>query len=151
MSDHQRDFLDDNTSELIDQMIRVAGACPADQVIIAGSRLDLLIGLLRRGFAGVSSIAAGSPVGGEDADILLIPDAGSPEQLRHALPRLLRRLHPGGTAVLHQLPGGSPQGRRELRRALQDFGLATLGELASADGVLLTARKPGALRLGQVA
>ncbi|MEI9982317.1 MAG: hypothetical protein WDN69_03320 [Aliidongia sp.] len=132
-------------------MIGAAGAAPADQVAIAGPRLDLLIGLVRRGFSGAICVSPHAPVCSETFDTLFISDTDTPERLRKALPRLLRGLHPGGTAVLHQPLATPSHERRELRRALQDCGLAALGETDSADGVLLTARKPGTIRLGQVA
>jgi hypothetical protein len=147
MCERESEEPDDDRNELIDQMIRAGGAQPNDQVIIAGTQLDLLLGLLRRGFAGVTSAARRGPIGGDNADLLLIPIANSPEQLQNLLPRLIRCLRPGGTAVLYKPEGGSAQ----LRRMLQDLGLATLGERNCADGVLLTARKPETIRLGQVA
>jgi hypothetical protein len=141
----------DAKPELIDRLIGAAGADPADRVAIAGGRVDLLIGVLRRGFADALCIGAEAPAGSEDFEIVLIPDAAPTAQLCKALPRLLRRLHPGGTAVLRQPPGGSIRGRRALRRALQDCGLVPLGEQSSADGVLMIARKPATARLAQVA
>lgn len=141
----------DATPELIDRLLGAAGAEPADRVAIAGARLDLLIGVLRRGCAGAFCIGAEAPVGSEDFEIALVPDASPTIRLRKLLPRLLRRLQPGGAVVLWQPVGGSIRGRRLLRRALQDCGLMPLGEQSFADGVLLTARKPAALRLAQVA
>jgi hypothetical protein len=141
---------DDAPSELLDELIAAAGARPDDQVIIAGPHLDLLLGLLHRGFAGATCAAKRCPIGGETADLLLVPVANSPEQLRGFLPQLLHCLRPGGTAVLHNSEGRALR-RRELRQLLRDLGLAALTQQSYADGVLLTARKPSAIRLGQVA
>ena len=140
----------DAPSELIDQLIDAAGARPNDQVIIAGPHLDLLLGLLRRGFAGATCAAKRCAIGGDTADILLVPIANSPEHLRGLLPQLLHCLRPGGTAVLHNSEGRALR-QRELRQLLRELGLAALDQHSCADGVLLTARKPSAIRLGQVA
>jgi hypothetical protein len=137
-------------SELIDDLIGAADARPNDQVIIAGAHLDLLLGLLRRGFAGATCAAGCRPIAGETADLLFVPIANSLEQLRGFLPQLIRCLRPGGTAVLHNSEGRALR-RRELRQLLRELGLAGLNERSCADGVLLTARKPSALRLSQVA
>jgi hypothetical protein len=141
---------DDARSELIDQLIGATGARPNDHVIIVGTHLDLLLGLLRRGFAGATCAAGRCPIGGETADLLLVPVANSPEQLRDFLPQLLRCLRPGGTAVLHNSEGRALR-RRELRQLLRELGLSGLNERSCADGVLLTARKPSAICLSQVA
>jgi len=150
MCDSVTTALDDAPSEFIDQLIDAAGARPNDQVIIAGTHLDLLLGLLRRGFAGATCAARCRPIGGETADLLLVPGANSPEQLRSFLPQLLRCLRPGGTAVLHNSEGRALR-QRELRQLLRELGLAALNQQSCADGVLLTARKPSAVRLSHVA
>jgi hypothetical protein len=149
MSEHEREAHGDEPPELIDLMIGAAGAGPDDRIVIAGSRLDLLIGLLRRGFAAAMCLAGQAPAGGEMPDILLIPDAKLSETPLTALPSLLRRLAPGGTAVLHCPQQGGT--RRALQRLLRESGFAMAGERNCDQAVLLTARKPGALRLRQVA
>lgn len=150
MCDSSNTTSGDAPAEFIDQLIGAAGARPDDQVIIAGAHLDLLLGLLRRGFAGATCAAKRCAIGGETADLLLVPLANSPEQLRGFLPQLLHCLRPGGTAVLHNSEGRALR-QRELRQLLRDLGLAALNQHSCADGVLLTARKPSAFRLGQVA
>jgi hypothetical protein len=150
MREHVTEASDDKPPELIDQMIGAGGAQPNDQVIVAGTHLDLLLGLLRRGFAGATCAARRCPTGGEHADLLLVPITNAPEHLRGLLPRLIHCLRPGGTAVFHK-PQDCTLRRQELRLMLQELGLAALDERNCAGGVLLTARKPDAVRLGQVA
>jgi hypothetical protein len=143
MSDAYPVAIDDEPPDLLDRMIGAAGAGLADRVVIAVPRLDLLIGLLRLGFAGAACLAPNAACT-EAPDVLLVPAAA---ETQAALPHLLRRLPPGATAVLH-CTGNS---RGTLRRLLQEGGFLGLRERRCGAGVLLAARKAAALSLSNVA
>jgi len=125
-------------------MIRASGAKSADRVTILGhEHFDLLVGLCRRGYVDVSCQAAGQgPHCAERAaDIMWIPSVPSDACLRQTLQRLGRDLRPGGMLVLRDQRKVVDVFR--LRKLLAKSGFEpdrqTVG--ASADGLLLCARK----------
>jgi hypothetical protein len=151
MSDHQRASTNSAPRQLIDSMLGAAGAHSTDRIAIAGPRIELLIGVLHRGFASARCIAAEAPAGSEPFDILLISDIDAADALCRSLPRLARRLSAGGAVVLRE-PSACPiRYRRMLRRTLQDCGLTTVTETAGPHGTLLAARKLDAVWFDQVA
>ncbi len=123
---------------------------PADQVIILGSRhLELLVGLMRRGFRQIACLKSGTPTGGAEADLLWVPCADAETDLVGTVSRLRRHLHDGGKLVIQ---GSTPRARPmlALRRWLIEQGYLVLGQ-SGKHGFALCARKPAMAALARAA
>lgn len=132
-------------------MIGFAGAVPADQVIIVGGRhLELLVGLMRRGFRRIACLRSGMPTAGEEADLVWVPRADVEGDLVGAVSRLSRHLHDGGKLVVQ---GAGPGTRllQSLRCWLAVNGYTVQRQTAGKTGFALCAQKSPAAALRQAA
>jgi hypothetical protein len=87
--------------KLVGDMLRHAGARPADVLMVAGGgHAGLLLELCRRGFTEVCLATARCPGARETVDLLWLPHA-SAEPLADRLHGFAGALREGGTIVLH--------------------------------------------------
>ncbi|HVJ51498.1 MAG TPA: hypothetical protein VM689_03505 [Aliidongia sp.] len=130
---------------LVDRMVELARAKPSDHVTIASRDVELLIDLLKHGFAQAACAAPNGAPMLETADLLLIPDTTSLRSFELTLDRLCRHLQAGGTIVVHDAQAGHCRRRRQIRQILLQHGLAPVGECACGQGVLMSACKGAAV------
>ncbi|MDB5363248.1 MAG: hypothetical protein JWO51_4545 [Rhodospirillales bacterium] len=118
-----------------------AGAKSSDHLVIAGGGVELLIDLMHRGFANAVCAYPGHPLVGEDPDVLLIPDAGSPGELANILAGLGRRLHAAGVAVIYDRRLPTRERLATLDRLLAAYGFGALVPVKCAQGHVLKSLK----------
>jgi len=118
----------------LDDFIELSGARPSDKVIIAGAKhLDLLLSLMRHGFAQVICQASTQDpcVGQSPADIILAPAVRSETDLLSILRRLGSVLRRGGVLVLQTTQPFNFLNNARLRQALADIGCSDFDRVAS--------------------
>ena len=142
---------DGRPRNLVGLLATAAGAKASDHVVVVGGGVEALIDLMHRGFCNAAAACPGQCLAGEDPDILLIPDAGSPGELALILSGLGRRLHEAGVAVLYdrRLPTGQRQAALDL--LLATYGFGTLVRVKCGQGYLLKTSKLAAKPLVQAA
>jgi hypothetical protein len=121
-----------------------AGARRSDHLVVAGGGVQPLIDLMHRGFFNAVSAKPGHPLAGEDPDVLLIPDAGAPEELALILAGLGRRLQAAGVAVIYDRRLPTRQRLATLDRLLATHGFGALVRLKCGQGYVLKTHKLGA-------
>jgi len=124
-----------------------ADARAEDHVVIAGGGIDLAIDLMHHGFSNVACARPGHALIGEDPDVLLIPEAGSIDDLARILGSLGRRLRAAGAVVLCDRRLPTRQRLATLQTVLGRYGFGALVRRRSALGTLLTVRKLAAATL----
>jgi hypothetical protein len=118
----------------LDDFIELSGAHPEDKVIIAGAKnLDLLVSLMRHGFAEVicQSSTQDPCVGQSPADIILAPAVRSETDLLSILRRLGLALRRGGVLVLQTTQPFNFLNNARLRQALADSGCTDFDRVAA--------------------
>ena len=136
---------------LVGLLATAAGAKASDHLVVAGGGVEALIDLMHRGFCNAASACPGQSLAGEDPDILLIPDAGSPAELALILAGLGRRLHEAGIAVLYDRSLPTRERLATLDRLLAAYGFGALVRLKCGEGYLLKTRKLAAKPLDRAA
>ena len=131
---------------LVGEMVRHSGARASDNVMLAGSDTGLLVELCRRGFAHACLAAAPCARGAEAADVLWLPHAAAEALAGGRLRGFVHGLRDGGTIVLQGVAPASRDGVAALRRLLQAEGCQAIGQLVTASGFCLVARKPARRR-----
>lgn len=126
---------------LVGLLADAAGAKSSDHLVIAGGGVDHLIDLMRRGFSNAACALPGRRLTGEDPDVLLIPNAASPDELKLILAGLGRRLHAAGVAVIYDRHLPTRQRLTALNRLLAQYGFAPLVRLPCACGHVLKTLK----------
>lgn len=134
-SSDDRQSSDDRPSPAssLDDFIEISGAVPSDKVIIAGAgHLDLLLSLMRHGFAEVicQSSTQDPCVGQSPADIILAPAVRSETDLLSILRRLGLALKRGGVLVLQTTQPFNFLNNTRLRQALADVGCTDFDRVA---------------------
>jgi hypothetical protein len=128
-------------SRLIDQMVIAAGAAISDHVTIAGSNIELLIGLLRRGFADVTCVVPICCPIADEADVLILPKIGSLDDLRQTLTRLGRCLHHDGVVVIYDRQPPTPDHIKAFRCLLAELGFSFPTDIFLKSGCIHATRK----------
>ena len=132
---------DGSPRNLAGLLATAAGARSSDHLVVAGGGVQPLIDLMHRGFFNAVCAHPGHPLVGEDPDVLLIPDAGSPAELSLILAGLGRRLHAAGVAVIYDRQLPTRQRLAMLDRLLQTYGFGALVRLKCGRGTLLKSVK----------
>lgn len=138
---------DGRPRNLIGLLATAAGARSSDHLVIAGGGVQPLIDLMHRGFFNAVCAKPGLPLVGEDPDILLIPDAGSPADLALILAGLGRRLHAAGVAVIYDRLLPTRQRMATLDQLLATYGFGALVRLKCGHGYMLKTQKLEAKQL----
>ena len=128
----------------LDDFIEISGAAPSDKVIIAGAKnLDLLVSLMRHGFAEVicQSSTQDPCVGQSPADIILAPTVRSETDLLSILRRLGLALRRGGVLVLRTTQPFNFLNNARLRQALADSGCTDFDRVAAGGGFVWRTQK----------
>lgn len=139
---------DGRPRNLIGLLATAAGAKSSDHLVVAGGGVEALIDLMHRGFCNAASACPGHALVGEDPDILLIPDAGSPAELATILAGLGRRAQ---LAVIYDRHLPTRKRLAALDQLLAAYGFDALVRLKCAHGILLKTRKCAAKPLASAA
>jgi len=142
---------DGRPRNLIGLLATAAGAKASDHLVVAGGGVEALIDLMHRGFCNAASACPGQSLVGEDPDILLIPDAGSPAELALILAGLGRRLHEAGVAVIYDRRLPTRERLAMLDQLLATYGFGALVRVKCGQGYLLKTRKLAAKQLVRAA
>jgi hypothetical protein len=134
------------STNLAEEIVAASAASPSAKVIIVGSgQLDLLIALLRRGFANVDCLSPdGGPHPPKGETDLVIAAVRTDVELQHVLRRFGGVLHSGGRLLMH-VAALDFRNERRVRELLLHAGFAALERLPSrgGQGHLWCARRQG--------
>jgi hypothetical protein len=135
----------ETASHLTEQLIKLAGAKPADRVTIVGrGQIELLIAFAGRGFVEVTCCAAmGGPNAEEaSADLAVALAVHSEAELLAILSRLRRSLRPGGALLLGTADPRLATWKRRRPELLARYGFVLLRKHIQSPGVdILCCRK----------
>ena len=123
---------------LIADEVIATGAHLSDHVVIAGAQqLELLLALIRRGFANVScQSAAQGPASAEgETDVLIVPSMADDADLPQILQRLGCAVRHRGALIIHGRAAGNSDGDCRLRQALVQAGFTAIERVPSRDGL----------------
>ncbi len=124
-------------------LIAFADAGLDSRVTLLGSHtLDLLCALLRQGHVSASAMRLSDRPPSKTADVVLVPQVGSPDHLSRAIVQSRRQLVPFGTLVLHL--SGSPDAGllRQASHLLMLHGFGLVRKRVVSDEVLVRAELP---------
>jgi hypothetical protein len=135
----------ETASQLTEQLIKLAGAKPADRVIVVGcEQIEMLVELVGRGFVAVTCRSAMGGPNAEvaSADLVVAPCVHSEPELLAIVSRLSRGLRPGGALLFGTADLRPATWKRCLPRLLTRHGFVLVRKhIESADVHILCCPK----------